>query len=110
MYPSASGSNVLFSTRSPTLCNSDPSSSYRYGHDDSRSEWTRTDLSFPDFRDSNLDVVLLLPPCRYFPAIDHDGIAAVPVNQSVMDVQSGAAGAHEFPSPGGENQASARTQ
>lgn len=27
-YPSASGSNVLFSTRSPTLCNSDSSSPY----------------------------------------------------------------------------------
>ncbi len=54
--------------------------------------------------------VLLLPMRRNLPAVDHDGIATVPADESVTDVQPGTSGPHEFPSTGGEYQAPAGTQ
>ena len=63
-----------------------------------------------DFRDRDLDVVLVLPMWRNLPALDHDGIAAVPADESVPDVQPGTSGPHEFPGAGCEHQAAARAQ
>ena len=63
-----------------------------------------------NLRDRNLDVVLLLPMRRNLPAVDHDGIATVPADESVTDVQPGTSGPHEFPSAGGEYQAPATAQ
>lgn len=63
-----------------------------------------------NLRDRNLDVVLLLPMRRNLPAVDHDGIATVPADESVTDVQPGTSGPHEFPSAGCEYQAPAGAQ
>jgi hypothetical protein len=52
----------------------------------------RTDKNQPgriNLRDRNLDVVLLLPLRRNLPAVDHDGIATVPADESVTDLQPG---------------------
>jgi hypothetical protein len=73
----------------------------------------RADVNRPgriDLRDRDLDVVLLLPLGRDVPAVDHDGIATVPADETVTDVQPGTSGPHEFPGAGGEYQAPARTQ
>ena len=42
------------------------------------------------------------PKAVQSPAVDHDGIATVPADESVTDVQSGTFGPHEFPRAGGQ--------
>ena len=60
--------------------------------------------------DRTLVVVLILPMRRNLPEVDHDGIATVPADESVTDLQPGTSGPHEFPSAGCEYQAPAGAQ
>ena len=87
MYPSPSGSKVLSTIPSPTLCSSATSSSYRYGQKDNR----RLDLC-----NSDLWVMLLLPEIFDLPGVDNDRVVTSAADEPITDVNPSASSPHEL--------------